>query len=147
MEIVVTLILVGAALLALETVLPGMIAGILGMICLIAGVILGYVNFGMRTGNLISAGVGFGLAIGALCWVKYFPNSRMAQVFVSQKIIGGLGVEKPELLNQTGIPCVCLHTFCNESQQSLWLQVFRFLRDSASSCPSVRWRLKLFHDG
>ena len=40
MATVVTLILVGAALLLLETVLPGMIAGIIGFACLVAGVVM-----------------------------------------------------------------------------------------------------------
>jgi membrane-bound serine protease (ClpP class) len=103
METVVTLILVGAALLLLETVLPGMIAGILGILCLVAGVIMGYATFGMRTGNMILFAVGLGLVIGTLYWIKYFPNSSMAKVFVSQGTVGDLGVEKPELLNQTGV--------------------------------------------
>ena len=103
METVVTLILVGAALLLLETVLPGLVAGILGFLCLAAGVFLGYTKFGMRTGNLILIGVGFGLVLGMFCWIKYFPNSRIAKLFVSQQTIGGLGVEKPELLHQTGV--------------------------------------------
>jgi membrane-bound serine protease (ClpP class) len=103
METVVTLILVGAALLLLETVLPGMIAGILGILCLVAGVVMGYATFGMRTGNLILFAVGLGLIIGTLYWIKYFPNSSMAKVFVSRQTVGDLGVEKPELLNQTGV--------------------------------------------
>lgn len=97
------LILAGGALLLLETVLPGLIAGILGVLCLVAGVIAGYTSFGARTGNLILLGVGAGLVIGTLCWMKYFPNSRIARVFVSEKTVGDLGVEKPELLNQTGV--------------------------------------------
>jgi hypothetical protein len=41
MEAVITLLVAGAVLLLLETILPGMIAGIAGLICLVAGVILG----------------------------------------------------------------------------------------------------------
>lgn len=103
MDTVFTLILVGAALLLLETVLPGMVAGVLGVLCLGAGVVMGYANFGMRAGNLILLAVGSGLVIGTLYWIKYFPNSSIAKVFVSQGTIGDLGVEKPELLNQTGV--------------------------------------------
>lgn len=103
METVVTLIVVGAALLLLETVLPGMIAGILGVICLTLGVILGYSKFGLRTGNMILAGVATGLLIGTIAWLKYFPDSRMAKLFVSRRTIGDLGVERPELVGQTGV--------------------------------------------
>lgn len=101
--IVAILILAGGALLLLETVLPGLIAGIIGIICLLAAVILGYSSFGARTGNLILLGVGLGLVAGALCWVKYFPESRMAKIFVSQGTVGDLGVERPSLLEQTGV--------------------------------------------
>lgn len=102
MATVVTLILVGAALLLLETVLPGMIAGLIGFGCLVAGVALAYMNFDARTGNLVLMLVVSGLVAGTLCWMKFFPESRLARVFISQKTVGDIGAEKPELLDQTG---------------------------------------------
>lgn len=102
MVLVVTLLVVGAALLLLETVLPGMIAGIVGFGCLVAGIILGYTEFGVRIGNFILLGVIAGLVGGFLCWVKYFPDSRAAKLLVSQRVVGEIGAEQPELLNQTG---------------------------------------------
>lgn len=103
MWMVLTLVLVGAALLLLETILPGMVAGILGICCLIAGVVLAYSNFGMRTGNWILVGVILGLIAGTAVWLRFFPGSRVAKVFISQKIIGDLKVDKPELLDQVGV--------------------------------------------
>ena len=79
--VVGALILAGAALLLLETVLPGLIAGVLGLICLLSGVIVGYAKFGAPTGNLILLGVSAGLVVGTLAWMKYFPSSRIAKVF------------------------------------------------------------------
>ena len=35
-------------------------------------------------------------------WVKFFPNSRMGRVFISREVVGEIGTEKPELLEQTG---------------------------------------------
>lgn len=102
MVTVVTLILAGAALLLLETILPGMIAGIVGVGCLVAGVVVAYTSFGSQTGNLVLLAVVVGMIILTLCWMKYFPESRFARVFISDRTIGDLGVEKPELLNQTG---------------------------------------------
>ena len=102
MATVVTLILAGGALLLLETVLPGMIAGLIGFGCLVAGVVLAYMNFGARTGNLVLVLVVSGLVAGTLCWMKFFPESRIARVFISQKTVGEIGTEKPELLDQTG---------------------------------------------
>ncbi len=102
MQTVVILLIAGAVLLFLESVLPGMIAGVIGVVCLVAGVVMGYVNFGERTGHLILLGVALGLVAGTLVWVKYFPTSRLAKTFVSQGHVGELGVERNELLNQTG---------------------------------------------
>jgi membrane-bound serine protease (ClpP class) len=102
MATVVTLVLVGAALLLLETILPGMIAGIIGLGCLIAGIVVGYTNFDLRTANLILLLVVVGLITGTVCWLKFFPDSRIAKVFISQKTVGDIGTEKPELLDQTG---------------------------------------------
>jgi len=100
---VLTLIAVGAALLLLETILPGLIAGILGVCCLAAGVIMAYLGFGARTGNLALLVVTVGLIFGTAVWIKYFPNSRVAKVFISRRIVGDLKVDKPELLHQTGV--------------------------------------------
>jgi membrane-bound serine protease (ClpP class) len=99
---IVTLLLVGAALLLLETVLPGMIAGLVGLGCLIAGVVLAYTQFGLRTGNFVLVIVVVGVVIGALCWIRYFPDSRMARVLISRGTIGSIGAEQPELLHASG---------------------------------------------
>src|SRR5204863_5858856 len=56
MELVITLFVVGAILLLLETVLPGMIAGAIGLICVIAAVIQSYVAFGPQTGTGVLMG-------------------------------------------------------------------------------------------
>jgi membrane-bound serine protease (ClpP class) len=102
MGLVVTLLLVGALLLIAESVLPGLIAGIIGCCCLVAGIIEGYVKFGGRTGNGILICVLVGLAAEFWLWVKYFPESRLARMFISQAVSGDIGTEKPELLEQTG---------------------------------------------
>ena len=101
-ELVIILLVVGALLLLAESVLPGMIAGLAGACCLAAAVIEGYVQFGTKTGNLILLGVLAGLVVGFWLWLKYFPDSRVAKVFISRKVVGEIGTEKPELLDQTG---------------------------------------------
>jgi len=103
MTLIITLLIVGAILLFLETLLPGMIAGIIGFLCLMAAVMLGYRDFGYQTGSLTLAGVLVGLVIGTWCWLKFFPESRLGKRFISQSSSGELGVEKPELLNGTGV--------------------------------------------
>ena len=103
MVLVITLLILGAILLFLETLLPGMIAGLIGFLCLLAAVILGYRDFGYQTGSLILAGVLVGLLLGVWWWLKFFPDSRIAKTFISQSSTGELVVEKPELLNGTGV--------------------------------------------
>src|SRR6478736_339838 len=101
MAIIVTLLILGVVLLFLETLLPGLIAGIIGFICLLIAVILAYgENF--STGNIVLGLVVGGLAVGAWAWLKFFPDSRMAKKFIVQRAVGDLGVDKPELLNGTG---------------------------------------------
>jgi len=102
METVAGLLVVGTILVLLETVLPGMVAGVVGLLCLAAGVVLAYVNFGAATGNLVLFGLGFGLIVLAVFWVRFFPRSKVGQMFVTHRTIGTLGVEKPELIDQTG---------------------------------------------
>ena len=102
MALIITLLILGVVLLFLETLLPGMVAGILGFLCLMAAVILGYRD-GYQTGSLILGGVLVGLMIGTWCWLKFFPESRMARKFISRGAVGELGVDKPELLDATGV--------------------------------------------
>jgi membrane-bound ClpP family serine protease len=103
MALIITLLILGAVLLFLETLLPGMIAGIVGFVCLFAAVILGYRDFGFQMGSLLLVGVLGGLALGFYCWLKFFPGSRIAGKFISRGAVGELGVDRPELLNGTGV--------------------------------------------
>ena len=101
METVVALLVVGIALMLLETVLPGMVAGLIGFGCLVAGVILAY-DIGPQTGNWVLFGMVAVLTALTVLWVRFFPNSRLGQMFVTRRTIGNLGVEQPHLLNQEG---------------------------------------------
>lgn len=103
MVLVVTLLLVGAILLLAETVLPGLVAGVLGVLCLIAGVAAGYQEFGATIGNWILLGTLAGLAVGFVMWVKYFPESRFGRVYTSRGVVGEIGTERPELVGQSGV--------------------------------------------
>jgi membrane-bound serine protease (ClpP class) len=102
MTTVVILLVAGALLILLETVLPGLIAGIIGFCCIGAGLALAYMRFDLQLANTILAIVMVAGVIGTILYIKYFPDSRMAQVFVSKRAIGEIGAENPSLLNQTG---------------------------------------------
>jgi len=102
MELVITLLLLGGVLLLLETVLPGMIAGLVGAGCVVAGVILGYVEFGAQTGTWLLVGVSTALVAGFCVWAKLFPESRFGRALISKQVVGELGAEQPGLLNHAG---------------------------------------------
>lgn len=103
MVLVVTLLLAGAVLLLAETVLPGLVAGVLGVLCLFGGVTMGYQEFGVATGNWLLLGTLVGLLIGFVLWVKYFPTSRFGRVYASHGVVGDIGTERPELVGQSGL--------------------------------------------
>lgn len=102
MELVVSLLVIGAVLLILETILPGMIAGIIGACCVIAGIALSYSRFGLRAGNIVLTSCVVLLIGGFIAWIKVFPNSRLGRKLVSQSAVGEIRTERPELLHQTG---------------------------------------------
>jgi len=108
MEIIALLIAVGLLLLFLETLLPGLIAGALGLLSLAAAVAYAYIQFDARTGNITLAVVLALLGVGTILWVKFFPDSAVARMFVLNRTIGNIDVEKPELLGQTGVALTTL---------------------------------------
>ena len=103
MVTVVTLLLVGALLLLAETVLPGMIAGTIGVLCLIAGVGTAYQEFGLAGGNWVLVFTLAGLAVGCALWVNYLPGSRFGRLYASTTVVGELGTDRPELVGQSGV--------------------------------------------
>lgn len=103
MALVILLLVAGIVLLMLETLLPGLVAGVVGVCCLIAGMVLSYARFDARTANLILVAVLLVLVGGFSLWVKFFPRSRLGRGFVSQRVVGNIDAEKSELLHQTGI--------------------------------------------
>ena len=103
MTLIITLLILGTVLIFLETLLPGMIAGILGFLCLLAAIFFGFNDLGYFEGSLVLALVLFEFVVGTWCWLKFFPESRFARKFISQRNVGELGVDKPELLNCSGV--------------------------------------------
>lgn len=102
METVVLLLIAGLVLMLLEIVLPGMIAGLIGFGCLVAGVVMSYMRFGPKSGSLVLFLVLVLLLVEGLLWIRFFPHSKLGQAFVTRRTVGNLNVEQPELLHQTG---------------------------------------------
>ena len=103
MGMVMVLLVMGMVLLLLETVLPGIVAGVAGAVCLISAVWRSYSQLGTETGNFVLLGVLAVLGIGAVFWIKYFPGSPLARPFISNRVIGDINAEKPELLHEQGV--------------------------------------------
>ena len=102
MTLVIILLVVGIALLLLETMLPGLVAGILGFCCLVAGIALSYSELDEHTANLILVAVLVIVVGGFATWLKAFPRSRLGKVFVSTRVVGEMQADKPELLHEIG---------------------------------------------
>jgi membrane-bound serine protease (ClpP class) len=102
MELVITLLVVGVVLLVLETILPGAVAGIIGFLCLAAGVAVSYSELGLRAGNVVLAITTLVLVSGFAVWIKYFPNSWVGRLFISRRVVGNINAAQPELINQIG---------------------------------------------
>ncbi len=103
MVVVVTCLVIGTLLLLSEIFLPGMIAGSIGLICLGAGVVLGFREWGSQGGSMLLMGVTVGLIIGFVVWLRVFPTSSLAKPFVSEGQIGDIGAERPELVGKQGL--------------------------------------------
>ncbi|MFT5126459.1 MAG: membrane-bound serine protease (ClpP class) [Rhodothermales bacterium] len=75
---ILALVVVGILLLLVEIFLPGGICGILGGVCVIAGVIISFgqsITLGLQ---MTAASVVLGL-LGLWAWCKYFPDSRVGK--------------------------------------------------------------------
>ena len=108
MMLVVTLLVVGAILLLLETVLPGAVAGIAGLICLAVGVVIAYRDLGAGAGNSVFLTVIIGLIAGTIFWIRHFPKSRFTRHLVARNTVGEIHNERPELLHLTGVALTTL---------------------------------------
>ena len=102
METVVTLLIVGAVLLLLEIVLPGMIAGLIGMGCILAAIAASYFEFGAEVAGFVALGSLFAIVVGFLIWLKYFPTSRLGKLFVSESVVGDFDFNIPDIVGKEG---------------------------------------------
>jgi membrane-bound serine protease (ClpP class) len=72
---IILLTLLGLALLAAEVILPGMIAGAIGIALLVAAVWLSYADYGAQVGTLMLAGILTVTFSGFLVWLYLFPRT------------------------------------------------------------------------
>ncbi|MEM9443916.1 MAG: NfeD family protein [Verrucomicrobiota bacterium] len=110
MELIVGLIICGVCLIIVEIFLPGMIAGVCGVVCLIIATILGYKEYGPSVGTVILVGeIIFGFAFFFL-WAKYFPKTSFGKKFILPNQPKTASPNKTEILEGlTGITLTPLH--------------------------------------
>lgn len=102
MSAIVLLLVVGAVLLFLEAFLPGGIAGVVGGLCLLGAVVIGYRQLGFQGGTVLLAGVLAGGVVGTWAWLRYFPESRAAARFISHSAIADAGPDLSALRGASG---------------------------------------------
>ena len=101
MDLVYILLVAGAVLLMLETVLPGLIVGLCGLACWMAAVAVAFQRTDQGIWVLLFVLAGGG--IGAVLWFKYFPRTRYAQSLMLKNTIGGEPEVDQSLLDQVGV--------------------------------------------
>ena len=101
MDLVVILLVAGAVMLMLETLLPGLIVGLCGIACWMAAVAVAFqrTDHGIWVLLFVLAGGG----IGAVLWFRYFPSTRYAQSLMLKNTIGGEPEVDQSLLDQVGV--------------------------------------------
>ncbi|MBX7158574.1 MAG: hypothetical protein K1X66_09345 [Verrucomicrobiae bacterium] len=89
MEWIISLIVAGFLLIALEMFLPGLIIGCCGAICLITAVVMTYMSYGVQTGTWTLAGVIIGGLIFTIFWMKNFSRFAMGRKLILDRSIQG----------------------------------------------------------
>jgi membrane-bound serine protease (ClpP class) len=108
--IVATLLIIGGGLLYAEVFLPGLIAGAIGLICLIVGVALSFSYFGAAAGMFVLILVIVGLVGLAYWWFTKFHTTKFGKKLILEGTIGDTGVGDlyMEFLEQSGVAVTTL---------------------------------------
>lgn len=88
MTAILSLIAAGFVLLFAEIFLPGLVAGIIGVVCLLAAVAMTGIVYGAPAALGLFGGLAFIGFIGFLFWMKFFPSSRFGRRLSLQSISG-----------------------------------------------------------
>ena len=100
LELAIALLVIGFVLMFFEVLLPGMVLGACAILSLIASVAVAYMN--TDHGNIFLVIALVSLAVFAVLFVYWFPNSFMGRKLTSTSTVGDLGIDLSELVNQTG---------------------------------------------
>ena len=97
------LLLLGFVMVAAEVFVPGMILGLIGGLCLFAGVAWSYAAYGIAAGTLVLTGVALVGSLAFIVYLRTFPKT-----FIGRQVINKTAISQNEesfsadLLGQTG---------------------------------------------
>ncbi len=104
------LVLAGFLLIGMEIFVPGTVLGVVGGLCLLGAVIIGFMQFGVEIGALILIGVLVLLAGLLILWMRVFPGTRMGKALIlSQDGKSFKQAARTDLLNQAGVTLSALN--------------------------------------
>jgi membrane-bound ClpP family serine protease len=101
MTAIILLFAIGIVLVAVEILVPGGLLGLVGGLCLLAGVVAAFNQFGASGGAIATA---LALAIGAVTIYAEFvilPKSRLAKKFTMSETVAGRS--QPEVADRAAV--------------------------------------------
>jgi membrane-bound serine protease (ClpP class) len=94
--LLLTLLLAGVALLLAEVFLPGMVAGVLGVVCLLGAAVVGFAEFGPKAGSLILITELLAGTALTLLWMRYFPKTPLGKKYILDASTAAHAPTEPE---------------------------------------------------
>lgn len=104
MTVIIAFLAAGFFLLLAEIFLPGLIAGICGVVCILVATVLVFLHYGPATGTYLAVGELVFALIGFMVWMKLFPRTRFGKQFILPPNSNDSPLPKglPDLLRQEG---------------------------------------------
>jgi len=96
MTLLLTFLMAGVALLLAEVFLPGMIAGVLGVVCLLGAAVVGFAEFGPKVGSLILMAELLAGTVLTILWMRYFPKTPLGRKYILDPSTAAHAPTEPE---------------------------------------------------
>lgn len=100
--LIVILVLLGFFLMFIEVFVPGGVVGLMGVISLVAGVALAYMELGTNWGHVTLLAIMVFGAVGAALWFRYLPTSRFGRRLIFEGKSPKPPPDRMDLIDQTG---------------------------------------------
>ncbi len=85
--LIIGLTLAGLALLAAEVLLPGFIAGGIGIVLLLAAIVFSFKEYGLQVGMFMLIGITVVTFSGFLLWLYLFPRTFIGKRLMLESVI------------------------------------------------------------